>query len=119
VPGASGSYRAGIKLASPIRAAKATVTRLAQNGVMRCSINRHLFHISRAFHQFPLQHHFRLHQALRCDRYLLGLAPTPAIAAAMMPIAGAAVEVIFDKRRLRLRLIIAIAWTCRGLMPLL
>ena len=34
---------------------------------------------------------------------------TPAIAAAMMPIAGAAVEVIFDKRRLRLRLIIAIA----------
>ena len=44
---------------------------------------------------------------------------TPAIAAAMMPIAGAAVEVIFDKRRLRLRLIIAIAWTCRGLMPLL
>ncbi len=33
---------------------------------------------------------------------------TPAIAAAMMPIAGAAVEVVFDKRRLRLHLIIAI-----------
>ena len=39
---------------------------------------------------------------------------TPAIAAAMMPIAGAAVEVIFDKRRLRLRLIIAIALALIG-----
>ena len=39
---------------------------------------------------------------------------TPAIAAAMMPIAGAAVEVIFDKRRLRLRLIIAIAFALIG-----
>ena len=38
----------------------------------------------------------------------------PAIAAAMMPIAGAAVEVIFDKRRLRLRLIIAIALALIG-----
>ena len=39
---------------------------------------------------------------------------TPAIAAAMMPIAGAAVEVIFDKRHLRLRLIIAIALALIG-----
>ena len=39
---------------------------------------------------------------------------TPAIAAAMMPIAGAAVEVIFDKRRLRLHLIIAIALALIG-----
>lgn len=41
-------------------------------------------------------------------------AVTPAIAAAMMPIAGAAVEVVFDKRRLRWHLIIAIALACIG-----
>ena len=39
---------------------------------------------------------------------------TPAIAAAMMPIAGAAVEVIFDRRRLRLHLIIAIVLALIG-----
>lgn len=39
---------------------------------------------------------------------------TPAVAAAMMPIAGAAVEVIFDKRRLQLHLIIAIALALIG-----
>ena len=39
---------------------------------------------------------------------------TPAIAAAMMPIAGAAVEVFFDKRRLGLHLIIAIALALIG-----
>ena len=39
---------------------------------------------------------------------------TPAVAAAIMPIAGAAVEVIFDKRRLQLHLIIAIALALIG-----
>ena len=39
---------------------------------------------------------------------------TPAIAAAMMPIAGAAVEVVFDKRRLHLYLIIAIVMAFAG-----
>jgi drug/metabolite transporter (DMT)-like permease len=39
---------------------------------------------------------------------------TPAIAAAMMPIAGAAVEVVFDKRRLRLHLLIAIVLAFAG-----
>ena len=39
---------------------------------------------------------------------------TPAIAAAMMPIAGAAVEVVFDKRRLHLHLIIAIVLAFAG-----
>jgi drug/metabolite transporter (DMT)-like permease len=41
-------------------------------------------------------------------------AVTPAIAAAMMPIAGAAIEVIFDKRKLRLHLIIGIAFALTG-----
>ena len=41
-------------------------------------------------------------------------AVTPAIAAAMMPIAGAAVEVIFDKRRLRPHLILAIVLAFTG-----
>ena len=39
---------------------------------------------------------------------------TPAIAAAMMPIAGSAVEVVFDKRRLRLHLLIAIVLAFAG-----
>jgi drug/metabolite transporter (DMT)-like permease len=39
---------------------------------------------------------------------------TPAIAAAMMPIAGAAVEVVFDKRRLRLHLLLAIVLAFAG-----
>jgi hypothetical protein len=42
---------------------------------MRCSINHHLFPTLRAFRHYTLQHHFRLHQALRRDRHLLGLAP--------------------------------------------
>ena len=64
-----------MKVASPIRAAKANVTRLAQNGVIRCLIKHHLFYIPPVFRQYALQYHFRLNQAPRCDRYILGLAP--------------------------------------------
>lgn len=64
-----------MKVASPIGAAKATVTRLAQNGVIRCLIKHHQFYISGVFRHYALQHHFRLHQALHCDRYLLRLPP--------------------------------------------
>ena len=39
---------------------------------------------------------------------------TPAIAAAMMPVAGAAVEVVLEKRVLKLHLIIAIILACVG-----
>ena len=39
---------------------------------------------------------------------------TPAIAAAMMPIAGAALEVVLDKRKLRLHLLIGITLAMTG-----
>ena len=64
-----------MKVARPIRAAKATVTRLVRNGVIRCLINHHQFYIPPVFRQYTLQHHFRLNQALICDRCLVKLAP--------------------------------------------
>ena len=64
-----------MKVSSPIRAAKATVTRLVRNGVIRCLIKHHQFYITRVLRQSTLQHHFRLHQALLYDRCLLRLAP--------------------------------------------